>query len=192
MNQKDNEINLPLQFSSFNLWCATVADIIMEVAHENGTNPQELPKNWISHILSFATPRDICRLSAVSKDFRSAGNNDSVWDKFLPLDQIPRKAVTPFPPSSKKQLYFHLCDSILIDKGRKRLFLEWSTGKNWLRVICKRIIHCLGWRLTLLALGFLLWFQIRGACWINTGLLVRFKWLHDFVCGQCVQSVVSA
>lgn len=85
----------------------------------------------ISAILSFTTPRDVCRLAAVSKLFRAAAYSDAVWNTFLPpqcheileiLRRAPQRA-------SSRELYFRLCDSILTDGGRKLLWLERSTAK---------------------------------------------------------------
>jgi len=99
--------------------------------HKQEINLAELPESCISTILSFTTTRDICRLSAVSKVFRSAAYDDSLWNKFLPQQcyQILPRAVIPVAFSSKRELYFHLCDSILIDKGTKIFWLDQSTTK---------------------------------------------------------------
>jgi len=96
---------------------------------EHSTNLSQLPKKCIKGILSFTTPRDVCRLAAVSTLFRSASNSDCVWEKFIPPQfyQILPTAVNF--RSSKRELYFHLCDSILVDGGRKRFWLERSTAK---------------------------------------------------------------
>jgi hypothetical protein len=96
--------------------------------HEPDLN---LPESCISDILSFTTPRDVSRLAAVSKLFRSAAYSDSVWNKFLPrqCDEILPRAVIPVQFVSKRELYFCLCDSILIDGGRKIFWLERSTAK---------------------------------------------------------------
>lgn len=91
----------------------------------------ELPESCISAILSFTTPFDVCRLSAVSRLFTSAADSDSLWHKFIPqqIYQILPKAVTPVAFASRKELYFRLCNSILIDKGTQRFWLEQSTAK---------------------------------------------------------------
>lgn len=98
---------------------------------KHAINMEELPESCISTILSFTTIRDICRLSAVSKLFRSAAYDDSLWNKILPQQcyQILPRAVDPVTFSSKRELYFRLCDSILIDKGTKMFWLEPSTAK---------------------------------------------------------------
>ncbi len=145
VDHHENELNLPkigcisgIFFSV--LYClgmkATGNLITRPLLHqhkqpEHLTNLSELPEKCISAILSFTTPRDICRLAAVSTLFRSAANSDSVWNKFLPQQcyQILPRAVTPVAFASKRELYFRLCDSILIDEGRKIFWLERSTAK---------------------------------------------------------------
>lgn len=94
-------------------------------------NLLELPNDLISAILFFTTPRDVCRLAAVSKRSKSVAYSDSIWNKFLPPQcyQIPLRAVTPFKFSSKRELYFRLCDPILIEGGTKIFWLERSTAK---------------------------------------------------------------
>ena len=78
---------------------------------------QDLPEGCIAKILSYTTPVDVCRLSLVSKAFRSAAESDTVWDCFLLSD------FTSFiPPSStsKNDLYFTLSDlPTIMDQGRK-------------------------------------------------------------------------
>jgi len=95
------------------------------------TNLLELPDNLISAILFFTTPGDVCRLAVVSKRSRSVAYSDSIWNKFLPqqCSQIPLRAVTPFQFFSKRELYFRLCDPILIEGGTKIFWLERSTAK---------------------------------------------------------------
>ncbi|GLJ20927.1 hypothetical protein SUGI_0382010 [Cryptomeria japonica] len=92
---------------------------------------KEVPENCISEILSFTTPRDACRLAAVSKAFRSAASSDSLWDKWLPAHyaQILANSVSPITFSPKKQLYFHLCQSIFLNGGTQRFWLQRPTGK---------------------------------------------------------------
>lgn len=95
------------------------------------TNLLDLPESCIFHILSFTSPRDISRLAVVSKQLRRMAYSDVVWQKFLPrqYDQTKTRAVPPLEVSSKRELYFRLCDSVFIDKGRKIFWLERSTAK---------------------------------------------------------------
>ncbi|XP_058094697.1 F-box protein PP2-B10-like [Magnolia sinica] len=91
-----------------------------------------LPEGCISHILSYTTPRDACRSSTLSHTFKSASESDTVWEKFLPSDcsEILSKSVNPVEFSSKKELYFRLCDPILIDGGKMSFSIEKTTGKK--------------------------------------------------------------
>jgi len=91
----------------------------------------DLPESCISHILCFTTPRDVCRLSAVNQTFRLAGNSDSVWNKMLPI-QYPHllaRLDSPLEISSKKELYFALCQPNWIDGKAKKFWIERATGK---------------------------------------------------------------
>ncbi|XP_058092558.1 F-box protein PP2-B10-like [Magnolia sinica] len=89
-----------------------------------------LPEGCISHILSYTTPRDACRSSTLSHTFKFASESDTVWEKFLPSDcsEILSKSVNPVEFSSKKELYFRLCDPILINGGKMRGLIELSRG----------------------------------------------------------------
>ncbi|KAH7521813.1 hypothetical protein FEM48_Zijuj07G0072000 [Ziziphus jujuba var. spinosa] len=83
----------------------------------------QLPEECISHIISFTSPRDACRLSLVCPLFRSAIDSDVVWRKFLPHDyhQILSNSAlaSSMDPLSKKQLFLHLSDnSIIIDSDK--------------------------------------------------------------------------
>ncbi|XP_068662968.1 F-box protein PP2-B10-like [Aristolochia californica] len=98
----------------------------------DGPDFSSLPEGCISHVLSLASPRDACRSSAASSIFRSAAESDSVWERFLRDDysDILSRSVSPMEYSSKKELYFRLCDSILIDGGKMSYWLDKSSGKK--------------------------------------------------------------
>ncbi|CAL9248920.1 unnamed protein product [Arabidopsis halleri] len=89
-----------------------------------------LPEGCISNIISFTSPEDACVAATVSKIFESAVKSDIVWEKFLPADYaslIPPSRVF----SSKKELYFSLCDDpLLIDDGKLSIWLEKASGKR--------------------------------------------------------------
>ncbi|CAA7043792.1 unnamed protein product [Microthlaspi erraticum] len=90
-----------------------------------------LPEECISNIISFTSPRDACVVASLSKTFGSAVDSDKVWEKFLPPDYHS----LIHPPSrifsSKKELYFSLCnDSLLIEDGQKSLWLDKASGKR--------------------------------------------------------------
>ncbi|PIN01476.1 hypothetical protein CDL12_26010 [Handroanthus impetiginosus] len=98
----------------------------------------KLPEDCIANVLSLTSPKDACRLSAVSPKFRSAWQSNTVWDRFLPSDYHEIiSSVVGGPDSfldqfrSKKDLYLHLCDRpVLIDDGRKSFSLEKLSGKK--------------------------------------------------------------
>ncbi|KAL9408675.1 hypothetical protein AB3S75_047121 [Citrus x aurantiifolia] len=95
-----------------------------------------LPAECISNIISLTTPRDACRLSVVSRVFRSAADSDSAWENFLPSDykQIISNSVSDsslITSLSKKDLYFHLCHNpIIINNGTMSFALEPESGKK--------------------------------------------------------------
>ncbi|ESQ35957.1 hypothetical protein EUTSA_v10008383mg [Eutrema salsugineum] len=93
-----------------------------------------LPEACVANILSFTTPADTFSSAAVSSVFRLAGDSDFVWEKFLPSDYSRLISVSPDHNhhrsfSSKKELYRYLCDSILIDNGRKIFKIDKLSGK---------------------------------------------------------------
>ncbi|XP_024007435.1 F-box protein PP2-B10-like [Eutrema salsugineum] len=90
---------------------------------------EDLPEECISNIISLTSPRDACVAALVSKTFKSAVDSDAMWEKFLPPDYaslIPGSRVF----SSKKELYFALCDHFLIEDGSKSFWLEKASGKK--------------------------------------------------------------
>ncbi|XP_021800808.1 putative F-box protein PP2-B12 [Prunus avium] len=112
---------------------------------------QNLPEGCIANVVSLTTPRDACRLSSVSRSFKSASDSDAVWDRFIPPEthtilsaQSPSSSVfsSPLYPSShsstsnsnsksKKELYLTLCDNpVLIEQGKMSFSLDKSSGKK--------------------------------------------------------------
>ncbi|KAG6494935.1 hypothetical protein ZIOFF_042720 [Zingiber officinale] len=81
---------------------------------------EKLPEGCIAHAIAHTSPLDACRSSAVSTTFRAAADSDLVWHRFLPADtlSILSSALRPFEYSSKRDLFFRLCDSFLIDGGK--------------------------------------------------------------------------
>ncbi|XP_057982262.1 uncharacterized protein LOC131167477 [Malania oleifera] len=149
-----------------------------------------LPEGCIANIISVTSPRDACRLSLVSSAFRSAADSDSVWERFLPSDYpaILSRSCSPLSPwgdfSSKKELYFRLCDSpLLIDGGTKSFSLERCSGKKCYMLAPRSLSIAWGdtpayWRRISLPesrfrevaeLLFVCWLEIRGK--MDTGLL---------------------
>ncbi|KAM7466112.1 hypothetical protein LguiB_013674 [Lonicera macranthoides] len=96
-------------------------------------NILKLPEGCISEILSLTSPRDACRSSAISSGFKSAVDSDAVWHRFLPSDylEILARSDSPVVYSTKKQLYFLLCHSlVLLDGGKLRFMLDKKSGKK--------------------------------------------------------------
>ncbi|CAI8603185.1 unnamed protein product [Vicia faba] len=107
-----------------------------------------LPEACIASILSYTTPIDACRLSLVSKTFRSAADSDTVWNKFLQSDTPLMDHVIKHSPTlanfcTKKALYMFLCDRPttlhhrhksfqLVKKNGKRCFMLSATFLNFL------------------------------------------------------------
>ncbi|XP_060219288.1 F-box protein PP2-B15-like [Lycium barbarum] len=91
-----------------------------------------LPEDCISSILSLTSPKDTLSFSLVSSFLRSVASFDFIWQTFLPSDynQIIDKSVIPLNYSSKKELFVHLCNSILLDGGNKSFALDKSSGKK--------------------------------------------------------------
>ncbi|KAB5513815.1 hypothetical protein DKX38_027721 [Salix brachista] len=97
----------------------------------------ELPEGCIANALSFTTPLDVARLAAVSPMFKSAAISNVVWERFLPSDvehilsTSPDGSLLLESVSSKRELYFSLCDNpILVDNGRRSFSLEKKSGKK--------------------------------------------------------------
>ncbi|KAH7833787.1 hypothetical protein Vadar_009689 [Vaccinium darrowii] len=96
-------------------------------------NFSKLPEGCVSLILSMTAPRDACRLSAISSLFNAAADSDSLWESFLPSDyrQILSRSVSPVVFSTKKQLFFSLCESPpLLDGGKLSFALDRESGKK--------------------------------------------------------------
>jgi hypothetical protein len=86
-----------------------------------GSDSVNLPEECVAIMVSLTTPRDACRLSAVSSTFRSAAESDIVWARFLPSDyaSLLSRAVRPVTYTSKRELFFLLsAKHILIDRGK--------------------------------------------------------------------------
>ncbi|PIN02109.1 hypothetical protein CDL12_25378 [Handroanthus impetiginosus] len=98
------------------------------------SNITSLPEDCVSRILSLTSPQDVCRMSVVSKDFRIPVESNVVWDKFLPSDcwviVSSTTCTNPVKFASKKELFFLLCNSILVDGGYKAFALEKSSGRK--------------------------------------------------------------
>ncbi|PON42629.1 Phloem protein [Parasponia andersonii] len=91
-----------------------------------------LPEDCVSTILSLTSPLDACRSSLVSSTFSSAAQSDVVWERFLPSDyqELLLRLVKAFNFYTKRELFFYLCNPVLIDGGRKSFKIEKSSGKK--------------------------------------------------------------
>ncbi|KAK4485270.1 hypothetical protein RD792_007902 [Penstemon davidsonii] len=110
---------------------------------DNEKTPLSLPEDCIAVILSFTSPKDACRAAAVSPEFRSAANSDTLWERFLPYDykNITGRSVSPVTYSTKKELYFMLCKSpLLLDGGKLSFRLSKSDGRKCY-MLCARALH---------------------------------------------------
>ncbi|XP_050234722.1 F-box protein At2g02240-like isoform X3 [Mercurialis annua] len=153
---------------------------------------EELPEGCIANILSFTTPLDACKLSVVSKTFRSAADSDDLWDKLLPSDYhsiISRSSSFSSSSSSlissKKQLYFHLCHNpILIDDSKKSFWLEKRSGKKCYMIGARDLM--IAWGGTHL---FWQWKYHIGSRFPEVAEL-RFVWRLE-ICGKIDTSMLS-
>ncbi|KAG5244480.1 F-box protein [Salix suchowensis] len=107
----------------------------------------DLPEGCIANALSFTTPQDVGRLSAVSPIFMSAAVSDVVWERFLPRDLESILSTSPdgsrllASAASKKELYFSLCENpVLVDNGRKSFSLEKKSGKKCCRLSARDLL----------------------------------------------------
>ncbi|RVX07371.1 F-box protein PP2-B1 [Vitis vinifera] len=148
-----------------------------------------LPEGCIADVLALTSPRDVCRMSAVASVFLSAAESDALWERFLPADYreiIARSSESSSWRhfSSKKELYFSLCDyPLLIDEGKKSFWLEKRSGKKCYMLASRELTIIWGdtpgyWEWTSLPesrfpevayLQAVCWFEIRGK--INTCML---------------------
>ncbi|KAL3812366.1 hypothetical protein ACJIZ3_013634 [Penstemon smallii] len=106
-----------------------------------------LPEGCIANILSFTSPKDACRFEAVSFGFKSAADSDTVWERFLPPDyqNILARSSSPVTYSSKKELFFLLCDSpLLLDEGKLSFWLSKPSGKKCY-MLCARELQ-IAWK----------------------------------------------
>ncbi|CAH8355294.1 unnamed protein product [Eruca vesicaria subsp. sativa] len=110
----------------------------------SGPSPfDSLPVDCISTIISFTTPRDACVAASVSKMFELAVKSDSLWKKFLPSEYTSLIPLYSRIFSSKKELYFTLCNEpLLIEDGKKSFWLEKESGKKCIMLSLKEaLVH---------------------------------------------------
>ncbi|XP_010493706.1 PREDICTED: putative F-box protein PP2-B12 [Camelina sativa] len=150
-----------------------------------GMNFLDLPEECIAVVISFTSPYDICRLSAVSKLLRSIADSDAAWERFLP--SYSRMYINNTLSSfSNKKLFLCLCESpLLIGDGRMSFWMEKRSGKKcWMLSARKLEITWVDsrefwiWMSTpdsrfkeVAGLLAVCWFEIRGK--ISTSLLSK-------------------
>ncbi|PRQ47998.1 putative phloem protein [Rosa chinensis] len=149
---------------------------------------QALPEGCIANVISFTTPGDACRLSSVSKIFRSAAECDVVWDKFLPPDihtiiSCSVSSSSGFWIKSKKELYLHLCDNPIstgkiVSSRHLHVILGFNSLDKWsgkkCYMISARALQILGsgspqfWR----------WISLPDSRFEEVAELLDFLWLE--------------
>ncbi|CAL4996718.1 unnamed protein product [Urochloa decumbens] len=104
----------------------------------------DLPEECLAQAIALTSPRDACRIAAVSPAFRAAADSDHVWRAFLPRESPPAVLLHPAPPpaaKTKKEAYLGLCDAAnaaAVDGGI-RVWLERSTGARCYSLSARRL-----------------------------------------------------
>ena len=109
-----------------------------------GVDFSALPEDCIAGILARTSIRDACRMSTVSPEFLSAAESDALWETFLPADYqeiIGRSSESSarLDFSSKKELFFRLCNSPLLIDGDKKVNTRSNIFLLFFRLFCKII-----------------------------------------------------
>ncbi|XP_057866559.1 putative F-box protein PP2-B8 [Cryptomeria japonica] len=101
----------------------------MEISRgrKNCATLEDLPENCISLILSFTTVIDLCCLAPVSQFWRSAANENSLWERMIDqrFGNEISKAISTLAFPSRKDLYI----SLIKDHKTKSIWSEISTEK---------------------------------------------------------------
>ncbi|KAL6345074.1 hypothetical protein AAG906_013557 [Vitis piasezkii] len=151
---------------------------------DTGADFSTLPEACIVYILALTSPPDVCRMRAVAQWLLPAVESDALWLRFLPDDYqqiLARSAESPYlsDSSSKKELFFRLCDSpLLIDEGKKMFWLEKRSGKKCFMLSARDLTIIWDWRLfsvpesrfsEIAYLNYVCWLLIKGV--INACML---------------------
>ncbi|XP_057961062.1 putative F-box protein PP2-B12 [Malania oleifera] len=166
---------------------------MMEEGNGNGGGGMDLlmlPEGCIANILSLTSPADACRLSLVSSTFLSAADSDAVWHRFLPSychTLISRSCSSSLfaDCSSKKELFFRLCDfPFLIDEGTKSFSFERWNGKKCYMLAPRSLSIVWGdtpmyWR----------WISLPESRFPEVAVLVKVCWLE--ICGKISTCLLS-
>ncbi|KAL2635668.1 hypothetical protein R1flu_007147 [Riccia fluitans] len=87
----------------------------------------DLPRDCIETIISYTSPRDVCRLTCLNRTFADAIHSDTVWGNLLPTDYAlvyPQAAGL----SSKREIVETLARGISLDHGLQRYVLLRRSG----------------------------------------------------------------
>nr|XP_009763471.1 PREDICTED: F-box protein PP2-B3-like [Nicotiana sylvestris]XP_016495932.1 PREDICTED: F-box protein PP2-B3-like [Nicotiana tabacum] len=104
---------------------------------------QRLPEGCILEILSRTTPVDAVRSCILSRGFKTALESEIIWERFLPSDyqEIIERSEFPSVCTTKKELYFSLCEyPILLDGGKLSFSLDKHSGKKCFMVAPRELI----------------------------------------------------
>ncbi|CAO2199921.1 unnamed protein product [Urochloa humidicola] len=104
----------------------------------------DLPEECLAQAIALTSPRDACRIAAVSPAFRAAADSDHVWRRFLPREEAPAFVLQPAPTAakSKKEAYLGLCDAAnaaAVDGGGVRVWLDRATGARCYALSARRL-----------------------------------------------------
>ncbi|CAN4095689.1 unnamed protein product [Withania somnifera] len=102
---------------------------------------QLLPEGCVSDILSFTSRKDVAISSATSRGFNSAAESNVIWQKFLPDDyeDVVSRYVSPPVCTNKKELYFSLCDFLVLIDGVNCFSLDKRTGKKCFMISAREL-----------------------------------------------------
>ncbi|CAN0892412.1 Putative F-box protein PP2-B8 [Linum grandiflorum] len=100
-----------------------------------------LPEECVQMVMSYAGPRQTCKLAVLSKSLWSASLCQLLWQNFLPAgyeSAISRStSLNLLSSSDTRWLVGRLCQRpLLIDQGKKSWMMEKQTGKVTIMVGC--------------------------------------------------------
>ncbi|XP_059661712.1 F-box protein PP2-A12 [Cornus florida] len=103
----------------------------------------DLPEACVASILVYLDPPEICRLAQLNRAFRGASSADFVWESKLPsnYDSVIESVFDDFPPKlCNKDIYGRLCRPNSFDGGKKKVWLDKSTGRICLSISSKGLV----------------------------------------------------
>ncbi|CAL5010051.1 unnamed protein product [Urochloa decumbens] len=109
---------------------------------EAATQLGDLPEECLAQAIALTSPRDACRIAAVSPAFRAAADSDHVWRAFLPRES-PAVVLLQPAAKSKKEAYLGLCDAgsavTVGDDGGCRMWLDKATSARCYALSARRL-----------------------------------------------------